>query len=135
MELTKQQFAKIAHLFPKPRGSFDISHYDAMRAILYVAENGCKWRKLPKEYGNWHTVYTRMSRWSKNGVLCRVFEALQKERLVKVSLEVASLDSTCIKVHPDASGALKKQASSPSAKRGAAGTPSFIWLPQMTGRP
>ncbi|MDR1703844.1 MAG: transposase [Clostridiales bacterium] len=24
-----------------------------INALLYICENGCKWRKLPKEYGNW----------------------------------------------------------------------------------
>jgi transposase len=42
-----------------------------INAIMYVAENGCKWRSLPKEYGNWHSVYVRMNRWSKRGVLAR----------------------------------------------------------------
>jgi len=134
MELTRKQFEKIEHLFPKPRGTLDIEHYDAMRAILYVAENGCKWRKLPKEYGNWHTIYTRMNRWSKSGVLDRIFEALQKEQLIKVSVMVVSLDSTCVKVHPDGTGALKKLENSPLEKHEEVGTPSFIWLPRMTGR-
>ncbi|WP_425597238.1 transposase, partial [Synergistes jonesii] len=30
-----------------------------INAILYVTENGCKWRALPKSYGNWHTIYVR----------------------------------------------------------------------------
>ncbi|MDR2574396.1 MAG: transposase [Desulfovibrio sp.] len=25
--------------------------------MLYVTENSCKWRALPKSFGNWHTVY------------------------------------------------------------------------------
>jgi len=134
MELSKTQFEKIAHLFPKPRGKLEIGHYDAMRAILYVAENGCKWRKLPKEYGNWHTIYTRMNRWSKNGVLDRIFEALQKEQFIRISVAVVSLDSTCIKVHPDGTGALKKPENSLSGKHGEAGTQNFIWLPRMIVR-
>ncbi|MDR1190840.1 MAG: transposase [Verrucomicrobiales bacterium] len=44
--------------------------------MLYVLENGCKWRQLLREYGNWHTLYTRMNRWSKKGVLARVFARL-----------------------------------------------------------
>ena len=48
-----------------------------INAILYVAEHGCKWRGLPKRFGNWHTIYTRMNRWSKAGVLDRVFQELQ----------------------------------------------------------
>jgi alpha-ketoglutarate-dependent taurine dioxygenase len=34
-----------------------------------VAENGCEWRGLPKRFGNGHTIYTRMNRWAKAGVL------------------------------------------------------------------
>jgi transposase len=33
-------------------------------ALLYIAENGCKWRRLPKEFGNWHTIYMRLRRWA-----------------------------------------------------------------------
>ena len=61
-----------------------------LNAILYVAEHGCKWRGLPARFGNWHTLYTRMNRWSKNGVH-RVFEHLQREQ---IKLEAVSLDST-----------------------------------------
>jgi hypothetical protein len=36
----------------------------------------CKWRGLPKRFGNWHTIYTRMNRWSNRGVMDRVFEEI-----------------------------------------------------------
>ena len=67
-----------------------------------------KWRALPERYGNWHTVYMRMMRWSKAGVLDRVFERLQRQRLMRVRIEAVCLDSSIIKVHPDGTGALKK---------------------------
>ena len=60
----------------------------------------------PLAYG-----YMRMSRWSKAGVLDRVFEKLQVEQIVRIKLEAVSLDSTSIKVHPDGTGALKKNGS------------------------
>ena len=104
-------------------------------AMLYVAEQGCKWRGLPSRFGNWHTVYTRMNRWSKNGVLDRVFEYLQREQIVRIKLEAVSMDSTIVKVHPDGTGALKKTDRSPSASPGAAGPPRFIWLPRMLEQP
>ena len=84
-----------------------------LNAILYVAEHGCKWRGLPERFGRWHTVYMRMNRWSKNGVLDRVFEQLGQEGIVEVSLDVLSLDSTTVKVHPDGTGALEKTAHRP----------------------
>ena len=30
-------------------------------AALYVVENGCKRRELPKKYGDWHVIYVRGS--------------------------------------------------------------------------
>ena len=80
-----------------------------VKILLYVVENGCKWRALPKEFGNWHTVYMRMRRWAENGVLFHLFEALQNELKLHVDTSALSLDSRCMKVHPDGSGALKKR--------------------------
>ena len=84
MKLTKKQYRKIEHLMPIPRKPPEISNYQFLCALLYMIENGCKWRALPKKYGKWHTIYMRFNRWSKNGT-----------------------DSTSIKVHPDAAGARK----------------------------
>ena len=102
---------------------------------MYVAEHGCKWRGLPKRFGNWHTIYTRMNRWSKSGVLDRIFEQLQHAQIVRIKIEAVSLDSTVIKVHPDGTGALKKTAPKPSASLAGDGLPRFIWLPRMRERP
>ena len=68
-----------------------------INAILHVAEQGCKWRGLPKRLGNWHTIYTRMNRWSKAGVLDRLFARLQQEQLIQIKLEAISLDGTIVK--------------------------------------
>ena len=135
MELTHEQYEQIQDSLPIQRGNVSLSNRDVLNAILYVAEHGCKWRGLPKRFGNWHTIYTRMSRWSKAGVLDRVFEQLQRRQLVRIKIEAVSLDSTSIKVHPDGTGALKKTAHNPSANHVVDGQPRFIWLPQMQERP
>ncbi len=49
-----------------------------------VGYPGCKWRGLPKRFGNWHTIYTRMNRWTKAGVLDRMFEELQRAQVVRI---------------------------------------------------
>jgi len=90
------------------RGNVSLSNLQVLNAILYVAEQGCKWRGLPKRFGRWHTIYMRMNRWAKNGVLDRVFEQLQLEQIVRIRIEAFSIDSTSVKVHPDGTGALKK---------------------------
>ena len=135
MEITASQFAQIEHCLPTPRGNVSMSNLNVLNAILYVAEHGCKWRGLPKRFGNWHTIYTRMNRWSKRGVLDRVFEQLQQSQVVRIRIEAVSLDSTFVKVHPDGTGALKKTARKPSASLAADGPPRFIWLPRMLERP
>ena len=135
MEITEAQYQRIASSLPRQRGNVKLNNLELLNALLYVAEHGCKWRGLPKRFGNWHTIYTRMNRWSKNGVLDQVFEQLQREQIVGIRIEAVSLDSTTVKVHPDGTGALKKTDPKPSANRAADGPPRFIWLPQMLARP
>lgn len=135
MEITEAQYQRIAQCLPVQRGNVRLSNQQVLNAILYVAEHGCKWRGLPAQFGKWHTVYTRMNRWAKSGVLARVFAELQREQIVRITLEAVSLDSTSVKVHPDGTGAGKKTGPRLSGNPGAAGPPNFIWLPQMPGRP
>ena len=134
MEITEAQYQQIESCLPRQRGNVSLSNLQVLNAILYVAEHGCKWRGLPKRFGNWHTIYTRMNRWSKSGVLERVFQALQNAQIVRIKIEAVSLDSTIVKVHPDGTGALKKTALNPSASRAEDGAPRFIWLPRMLER-
>jgi transposase len=106
-----------------------------INAILYIAENGCKGRALPKRFGNWHSIYTRVNRWSKAGVLDRLFAQLQREQLNRIKIEAVSLDSTFVKVHPGGTSALEKTDSKPPVNRAADGAPKFISLPRMLDAP
>jgi transposase len=135
MEITEAQYARIKDSLPVQRGNVSLTNLQVLNAILYVTEQGCKWRGLPKRFGRWHTIYMRMNRWAKNGVLDRVFEQLQLEQIVRIKIEAFSLDSTSVKVHPDGTGALKKTDRRPSGNPAADGTPKFIWLPRMLERP
>jgi transposase len=135
MEITSEQYEKIRDSLPVQRGNVRLTNLNMLNALLYVAENGCKWRALPKHFGNWHSIYVRLNRWAKNGVLDRVFEKLQLEQIVRIKIEAFSLDSTVVKVHPDGTGALKKTGHRPSADRAADGPPKFIWLPRILERP
>ena len=135
MEITEAQFARIESDLPLQRGNVRVTNLQFLNALLYVAEQGCKWRGLPKRFGPWHTIYTRMNRWSKNGVLDQVFERLQKEQIIRIKIEAVKMDSTIVKVHPDGTGALKKTDLKPSENPAADGPPRFIWLPRMRERP
>jgi transposase len=90
MEITTAQFSRIDSFLPVQRGNVRLSNLQVIDAILYVAEHGCKWRGLPKRFGNWHTIYTRMNRWAKAGVLDRLFEELQHQQLIHIKIEAVS---------------------------------------------
>jgi transposase len=135
MEITPEQFERIKDSLPIQRGNVTLPNLQVVNAILFITEQGCKWRGLPERFGKWHSVYTRLNRWSKNGVLERVFEKLQQEQIVRIKIEAFSLDSTSVKVHPDGTGALKKTDRKPSVSPAADGIPKFIWLPRMLERP
>lgn len=131
MEITKEQYDRLKLYLPVQRGNVVIDNLTLINAILYIAENGCKWRGLPKEYGKWYSIYKRVNRWAKSGVLERVFLGLQKEQIASINVEILALDSTCFKVHPDGAGALKKTENKVLEKQKGDGIPSFMWFPQM----
>ena len=82
MKLTEHQYQRIADCLPRQRGNVSMTNLQLLNALLYVLEHGCKWRGLlPEQLGNWHTTATRaMNRWSKAGVLDRVFARLRQSK-------------------------------------------------------
>src|SRR5215510_11010761 len=105
MKLKENQYRRIEKLLPKQRGNVKIPNRVFLDAILYRCKNGCSWRALPKEFGHWHVIYVRFSRWTQNGVLERIYAALADKEWQNV--REYGLDSTSVKVHPDAFGCLK----------------------------
>ena len=77
--LNENQYNLIKGYLPVQRGNVKIANMTLINAVLYIAENGCKWRALPEKFGNWHTIYTRLKRWAERGVLERLFLGLQKK--------------------------------------------------------
>ena len=71
---------------------------------LSMAANG---RGLPEGFGKWQAVYRRVRRWSRKGVLDEILQALHDKEIIRVSVEVASLDSSIVEVHPDGTAALR----------------------------
>ena len=100
--LNENQYHLIKPDLPVQRGNVKIWSLDLINAVLYTAENGCKWRSLPEKFGHRHTIYPRAKRWAERGVLERLCIGMQKEKLIKISVTCLGLDSTSIKVHPDA---------------------------------
>ena len=110
MQITEHQYEKIKHALPVQRGNITVVNLVFINALPYICENGCKWRRLPKEYGSWNAVYKRFRRWVENGIIERLFVELMNQKLVSVETVKRLIDSMIAPVHPDACGALKKTA-------------------------
>lgn len=109
MEITAKQFALIERCLPRQRGNVSMTNLQVVNAVLYVAEHGCKWRGLPKRVGNWHIglhPHAPMGQGGSAGQDVRGTPA--RASGVRIRIEAVSLDSTNVKVHPDGTGALKK---------------------------
>ena len=111
MNINNGQYEELKHILPVQRGNVAVENMTFINALLYICENGCKWRRLPKEYGNWHVIYKRFNRWVKAGIINTLFQELHVQGIVDLTTIYRLLDSMTVPVHPDACGALKKTVS------------------------
>ena len=122
--LRDDQWERIKDLLPGKTTDCGVTAKDNrlfVEAVLWMGRTGAPWRDLPAELGNWHTTYTRFSRWSKAGVWGRVFEAISQDR----DEEEVMIDSTAVRAHPHAAGAKKNTARRLWAALAAVSEPGF----------
>ena len=96
MRLTDARYERLASVLPTPRGTLTIAQRRVLDALLYIAKESCTWRGLPKEFGHRHTIYMRLSRWAKAGVLQPVVSERQRDQLAAQELDALLLDSRII---------------------------------------
>lgn len=107
-DLTDAQWESIKHFMPKVYGRPGSPQRQFINALLYINKTGSQWRDLPERYGKWNTVFKRFADWSDKGHILYIFKKLQK--MQGMDLEEIMLDSTSVKAHKAAAGALKKMA-------------------------
>jgi len=78
-----------------------------IEAVLYLARTGIPWRDLPPCLGNWSAVYHRFRRWEKSGIWQHLWEHLQADEFS--GAKQVFIDSTTVRAHQHAAGALKKK--------------------------
>ena len=87
---------------PDRRGRPPCDVRQVVNGILYLNKTGCQWRMLPRDFGNWSTVYRYFRTWRCEGVWVQMMAALrQLERRLQGRLaepSAGSIDSQSIKI-------------------------------------
>ena len=76
-DVTDSQWAVIAPLFKGMR-EYKYSKRELLNAVLYLVDNGCKWRALPHEFPAWQTVYSFFRRAKETGLWDKILQHLVK---------------------------------------------------------
>ena len=102
--ISDELWARIAPLLPGKAGDPGATGRDNRRfieAVLWRVRTGSPWRDLPKDFGNWNSVFKRFRRWVNGGVFESLFNAING----KPDLEYVMIDGTIVQAHQKASGA------------------------------
>ena len=111
--LRDDQWERIKDLLPGREGHVGGTAADNrlfVEAVLYRYRAGIPWRDLPERFGDWKNVHRRHSRWAASGVWERIFHILSMD----ADNEYAMIDSTIVRAHQHAAGAVKKKVGKPS---------------------
>jgi transposase len=71
-----------------------------VEAVYWVARGGTAWRMLPKNYGNWNSVFRRFREWVKK----EIWKDLMNFCIKDPDLEYVMIDSTIVRAHACAAG-------------------------------
>ena len=98
-----------------------------LEAIHFFTVHNITWRALPKEYGNWNSVWKRFWRLSRSGVFEAFFQILAE--CSETADLIQFFDSTTARAHVSAAGAKGGSSTKRSVARAA------VSRPRSTSRP
>lgn len=105
--LRDDQWERIKYLLPGKSSDCGVTASDNrlfVEAVLWIVRTGSPWRDLPDQFGNWHRVYVRYSRWRQKGTWTKVLAVIADDP----ELEYLMIDGSIVRVHQQ--GAAKKAA-------------------------
>jgi transposase len=95
-----------------------------INAVFWILRTGAPWRDLPPDYGDWKNTHRRFCRWRDNGIWEKLLELLTDD----VDYEWLMIDSTHIKVHQHAAGAIGGSQSMSVSKGGSTQRYTWPWM-------
>ena len=104
MDLTDEQWEVLEPLMPElprredGRGRLWRDPRDVLNGILWILRTGAPWKDLPARYPPYQTCHRRFQRWTEQGVLSEILEALAedlKER-GEIDLSECFIDATFV---------------------------------------
>jgi transposase len=129
-KMTEEEWAFTVDLFRAARsrrGDKGRDDRKFLEAMHYFLVHNITWRALPKEFGNWNSVWKRFWRLSQRGVFEAFFQLLAEHS--ETAHLVQMFDSTVVRAHVSAAGAKGGRMAKPLVGR-AAGS-----RPKSTSRP
>lgn len=125
-ELTDRQYQRIEHLLPENghRGGQWNDHRMMLNGMLWRLRTGAPWRDLPERYGSCKSVFDRFNRWSRDGTLLGIAEALlvELEHEGMIDWDLWHIDGSSIRASRAAAGAAEQ-----SFKKGPKNRPITPW--------
>jgi len=106
-ELTDYQWSQIKDFIPPKTSTCGRTRSNPrklMNGIIWVLRTGSPWCALPEEYGSWHTVYNNFRKWTREGVMAKIFQEFSPHTKENTQLQI---DATYVKAHQHSAGAKK----------------------------
>jgi putative transposase len=98
-DLTDSQWSKIENFFTKRKRKHSLR--EIVNALLYITKTGVQWRLLPQNYPRWELVYYYFRRWTAEGLIEEIHDALRnlcrKQAGRNTSPSLGLLDSQSVK--------------------------------------
>jgi transposase len=85
MDITNEQWQRIAEFIPKPKalpgksGRPPQSPREVLNGILWILRTGAQWKDLPDRYPPKSTCHRYFQQWNKSGVFAKILTALAQD--------------------------------------------------------
>jgi len=137
-DLTDAEWAHVGPLIPPAKRGGNRRHVDErelVNGLMYVLSTGCQWRAVPTDLPARSTLYDYFDRWSWDGTLDRIHEALyvkcREAAAREASPTAAIIDSQSVKRAEKGGPASIRRVTTP-ARRSWARSATFLSIPRAS---